>query len=110
MALVPPGVVTVTCAGPVAPAGATKDSDVAALTTSEVPAAVPTLTEVAPVRLVPVTVTTVPPLVLAVAESTLVMVGGGALKVNLSAATAALVPTGLVTETSTTPGLGCAGT
>src|SRR5438876_12050446 len=92
--LVPPGVVTVTCAGPAAPAGATKVSDVGEVTVNEVPAAVPTLTEVAPVKLVPVTVTTVPPLVLTVAESTLVTVGGGAVTVNLAAATGALVRSG----------------
>ena len=58
---VPPGVVTVTVAAPAVPAGAVAVTEVAELTTTLVAAFAPNLTPVAPVRLVPVMVTTVPP-------------------------------------------------
>ena len=57
---VPFGVVTVTLTVPV-PAGEMAVTEVALLTTTPVAAAVPNLTPVAPVRLVPVMVTEVPP-------------------------------------------------
>jgi len=58
---VPPGVVTVTLTAPAAPAGAVAVTDVAEFTTTPVAAVAPNLTEVAPVRFVPVIVTDVPP-------------------------------------------------
>ena len=60
VALVPPAVVTVTCTVPVAPAGAVAVMLVAvsAVTVAVLP---PNLTVVAPLRLVPVIVTKVPP-------------------------------------------------
>ena len=65
---------------------------------------VPNLTEVAPVKLVPVMVTDVPPDVDPLAGNNEVTVGGGgAVKVKWSAVLVALVPTGVVTVTSTTP-------
>ena len=73
------------------------------LTTRPVPAVVPNLTTVAPVKPVPVTVTEVPPAVDPVLGLTPVTVGsGGAVKVNWSAgAFATEVPPGVVTVTST---------
>jgi hypothetical protein len=62
------------------------------------------LTAVAPVRLVPVIVTDVPPAVEPVVGATPVTVGGGgATKVNWSPAPVALVPAPVVTVTSTVP-------
>jgi hypothetical protein len=58
--LVPAGVVTVTLTVPV-PAGDVAVIEVAELTTTPVPAAVPNLTAVAPVKLIPEMVTLVPP-------------------------------------------------
>ena len=58
----PPGVVTVTSTVPV-PAGAVAVTWVAEFTIKPVAAVVPNLTPVAPVRLVPVMVTEVPPAV-----------------------------------------------
>ena len=60
VAEVPPPPVTVRSAVPV-PAGATAVSVVAEVTVKEVAGVVPNDTPVAPVRLVPVTVTEVPP-------------------------------------------------
>ncbi|GAB3059091.1 hypothetical protein GCM10027053_21230 [Intrasporangium mesophilum] len=60
---VPPGVVTVTGTVPAVPAGEVTVSWVGLVTVRVVPVAVPNLTLVAPVRLVPVIVTTVPPVV-----------------------------------------------
>ena len=60
---VPADVVTVTSTGPDVPAGATAESEVAEVTLKEVAGTEPNLTAVAPVKLVPVTVTGVPPFV-----------------------------------------------
>ena len=62
VALVPLGVVTVMSWTPV-PAGEVIRMEVAETTVRAVPATVPNLTLVAPVKLVPVKVTTVPPAV-----------------------------------------------
>ena len=59
--LVPPGVVTVTPAGPATPAGEVTVIWVSEFTVRLVPGLAPNLTAVAPVNPVPVTVTTVPP-------------------------------------------------
>ncbi len=59
MALVPPGVVTVTSTVPAVPAGAVAVMLVALLTVKLVAAVEPNLTAVAPVKLVPVIVTVV---------------------------------------------------
>ena len=61
VALVPPGVVTVTSTVPAAPAGDVMERDVGEATTNPVPATVPNFTTVAPVNPVPVTVTEIPP-------------------------------------------------
>ena len=58
---VPPGVVTETDFGPAVPAGVVAVIVVEFTTATEVAEAVPTLTEVAPVRFVPVIVMEVPP-------------------------------------------------
>ena len=61
VAEVPPGVVTVTSTVPAAPAGAVAVMEVVLLTVKVVAAVAPKATAVAPVKLVPVTVTEVPP-------------------------------------------------
>ena len=61
--LVPPGPVTVTSTVPAAPAGAVAVMEVALLTVKVEAAVVPNFTAVAPVKLVPVIVTEVPPVV-----------------------------------------------
>ena len=76
MALVPPPVVTVTSTVPV-PAGAVAVMDVALLTVKVVAAVAPNFTAVAPVRLVPVMVTEVPPVLGPVVGLTPVTVGAG---------------------------------
>jgi hypothetical protein len=58
---VPPGVVTVTVFAPAVPAGVTAVIVVGFTTTTLVAEAVPILTEVAPVKFVPVIVIAVPP-------------------------------------------------
>ena len=58
---VPPAVVTVTSTVPVAPAGEVAVMDVAELTVNPVALVAPNFTAVAPVKLVPVMVTVVPP-------------------------------------------------
>ena len=63
VALVPPGVVTVTSTVPAVPAGAVAVIWVALLTVKLVAAVAPKLTALAPVKLVPVIVTEVPPAV-----------------------------------------------
>ena len=63
MALVPPGVVTVISTAPALPAGEVAVICVALLTVNEVAAVTPNFTAVAPVKLVPVMVTEVPPAV-----------------------------------------------
>jgi hypothetical protein len=81
VALVPLGVVTVTSTLPL-PAGETAVIEVAELTVKLVAFFSPNLTVVAPLRLVPVTVTDVPPAVLPTLGSTLVTVGAADRKVN----------------------------
>ena len=78
MALVPPGVVTVTSTAPALPAGDVAVIDVALLTVNEVAAVAPNFTAVAPVKLVPVMVTLVPPAVGPLVGLTPVTVGAGA--------------------------------
>ena len=78
--------VTVTSTVAAASAGEVMVIEVAELTTRPVPAVVPNLTAVAPVKPVPVTVTGVPPAVGPLVGLTPVTVGsGGAMKVNWSA-------------------------
>ena len=60
---VPPGVVTVTLAGPAVPGGEVTVIEVAELTTTDVPAVPPKLTVAPATKLVPVMVTEVPPVV-----------------------------------------------
>ena len=75
-ALVPPGVVTSTLAVPAAPAGVVQVMLVA-LTNIKLVAAMPSkVTLVAPVKLVPVSVTGVPPTALPVDGTTQESVGG----------------------------------
>ena len=74
---VPAGVVTVTVFAPEVPEGAVAVIDVALLTARLVAAAPPTVTLVAPVRLVPVIVITVPPSVAPEVGETAVIVGAG---------------------------------
>ena len=61
----------------------------------------PNDTPVAPVRFVPVIVTDVPPNVEPDAGDTLTRVGAGTTNVNLLVALTAVVPPGVVTDTST---------
>ena len=90
---VPPGVVTETL--PLAPAATTALMEVALFTINEAAATPPNLTELAPVRFVPV-ITTVAPLE-ALLGLNVVMVGAAAeIKVNPLTVT---VPTGVVTLT-----------
>ena len=72
---VPPGVVTATVFAPAVPAGVTAVSCVALVTETEVAAAPPTVTDVAPVRFVPVTVIEVPPATEPEVGETAVIVG-----------------------------------
>ena len=76
-ALVPAEVVTSTLAVPAVPAGATHVSVVGFVTTTLVAAVPPMVTPVAPVKLVPVSVTLVPPAVLPVLGEMAVTVGPG---------------------------------
>ena len=106
MALVPPGVVTVTLTVPAAPAPVTAEMVVAESTVNDDAAAVPKRTDVAPVKFVPVRVTVVPPVVGPEPGLTALTVGGGggiATKVNLSCLLLMLVPPGPVTQTSIFP-------
>ena len=75
--VVPLGVVTVTFAEPAAPAGVTAVIEVAEITTRLVAEVPPTVTLVAPVKLVPVIVIAVPPRVEPVVGATAVIVGAG---------------------------------
>ena len=75
-ALLPPGVVTMTLVDPADPAGVTQVMLVALTTLTLVAATPPKVTPVAPVKLVPVSVTLVPPAVLPLFGLTLVSVGG----------------------------------
>ena len=73
----PPGVVTESDFAPAVPAGVVAVIVVALTTVTAVAEAVPTLTEVAPVRFVPVMVIEVPPAVPPWFGLTDVIVGGG---------------------------------
>jgi len=100
--LVPPGVVTVTSTTPAIPAGDVAVIWVADATLTPVASTVPNLTALAPVRLAPVMVTTVPPAV--VPELGLTPLTAGGLRYEkTSAAVMELVPLGVVTVTSTVP-------
>ena len=81
-ALVPPTVVTKTLALPAVPAAVVQVADVAEATLTLVQAAPPTVMGVAPVKLVPVIVTTVPPAVEPELGLTEVTVGAAAELVN----------------------------
>ncbi len=102
---IPPGVITVMSTMPAACAGEVAVIDVAEIGVSAVPAPVPNDTAVAPVRLVPVIVTTVAPAVVPEVGLMAVIVGApaGATNVYLSPAERAEVPPGVVTVTSTWP-------
>ena len=100
-ALLPPEFVTVTSTVPL-PAGEVAMIDVALLTVNEVAAVPPNRTAVAPVKLLPVMVTGVPPAAGPLFGEIDVTVGA-ARKVNWSAELAALVPPKFVTVTSTVP-------
>jgi hypothetical protein len=100
-ALVPPGVVTSTSTVP-EPDGAFAVIEVLLTTLTFVAGFVPKLTAVAPVKLEPVIVTSVPPAV-PPAVGEMPVTAGAATYVNLSAAPAELVPPGVVTSTSTVP-------
>ena len=104
VALVPPPAQTVTSTVAAPSAGEVAVMDVALLTVKLVAGLPdPKLTAVAPVKLVPVIVTLVPPVVGPSAGLTAVTVGGGRTKVNWSAAPVALVPPPVTTVTSTMP-------
>ena len=79
VALVPPGVVTVTSTVPAVPAGALAVI-VVELVTVKVAAWLPKSTALAPKRLVPVMLTDVPPVVKPPVGLTAVTVGGGGSK------------------------------
>ena len=83
VALVPPAVVTRTLTVPAAPAGAVAVMEVALLTVKLVAAVTPKVTPVAPVKSVPVSVTTVPPAVLPLLGATAVTVGAPGVTVKL---------------------------
>ena len=74
-AFVPPGVVTNTLAAPADPAEVVQDSDVAVTPLIEVQAAPPIVAAEAPVRLLPVMVTLVPPSVVPLVGETNVTAG-----------------------------------
>ena len=71
----PPGVVTITSITPTEPEGEVADICVVELTVTPVAALLPNITDVAPVRLVPVMVTEVPPVVRPLVGEIPVMVG-----------------------------------
>jgi hypothetical protein len=102
IALVPPGVVTLTSTVPTARAGEVIVRVLSLVTCRLVPGVTPNLTAVAPVNPVPVIVTAVPPATGPLAGEIRVTVGAG-IYVNVSPATIALVPLGVVTLTSTVP-------
>ena len=101
---VPPDVVTVTVTAPAECAGATTASDVPLLVPS-VAAVLPKVTEVAPLRFVPLIVTKLPPATGPCAGEIPLIVGAVASNVYEVVA----VPPGVVTVTMTGPGE-CAGT
>lgn len=76
-ALVPPGVVTRALTVPAVPAGVVAVIEVALLTVKPAAGLAPKLTPVAPMKSVPVSVTTVPPAVLPEPGETAVTVGTG---------------------------------
>src|SRR5208283_830056 len=102
VALVPPGVVTVTSTVPAEPTGETAVIWVVEVTVKLDAAVVPNITAVAPVNPVPVIVTVVPPATGPAAGVIPVTTGTGSY-VNSSAGEVALVPPGVVTVTSTVP-------
>ena len=99
---VPPAVATVTSTVEADSAGEETVSDVAELRVTPVPATVPNFTAVTPVKLVPVTVTVVPPEVGPDEGLTTVTVGA-ATYVYLSLMDVADVPPAALTVTSTVP-------
>ena len=99
--LVPPTVVTVTCMVP-DPAGATAATEVGELTLKLTASVEPNLTELAPLRLVPVTVTGVPAASGPCTGEIPLTVGAGT-NVNSSCGPVALVPPVVVTVTFTVP-------
>jgi hypothetical protein len=82
--------------------------DVAEITVTDVPGTPPNETPVAPLKLVPVIVTLVPPVVDPLAGVRLVTVGAGTWNVNWSAVPGADAPPAVVTMTSTAAAA-CAG-
>ena len=85
---------------PAAPAGVTAVIEVASTTTTLVAATPPTVTLLAPVKLVPVMVIAVPPAVVPEVGETLAIVGAGIGTTNVNAPAAVAVPPGVVTTTS----------
>ena len=100
-AVVPPAVVTRTLALPAVPAGVVQVMLVALATLKLLHAVPPTLTPVAPVKLVPVRVMLVPPAMGPALGDTAVTVGRGVTKVYR--VLAVLVPPGVVTRTLAVP-------
>ena len=98
---VPPAVVTATLLTPAVPAGVLAVTEVLDTTTMFVAAMPPTVTLIAPVKLVPVMVIEVPPNVVPDVGETLVMVGTGTMYVNALVLVAG--PPAVVTVTSFTP-------
>jgi hypothetical protein len=98
--LVPSGVVTVTSTVPTGSSGVVAVIDVSEVATNDADA-VPKSTSVAPLKPLPVMTTDVPPVAWPESGLTLFTVGG--VKMNSSAVVAALVPSGVVTVTSTVP-------
>ena len=84
------------------PAGAVAEMEVGLMTVKLVADVVPNLTAVAPLKFVPVMVTVVPPATGPLDGETPVS-AGSAINVNWSAADVTLVPSGVVTVTSTVP-------
>ena len=99
---VPPAVVTVISTAPAPPAGEVAVIWVAELTVKAVAAVAPNLTAVAPLRLVPVMITVVPPPV-GPALGAIDVTEGAPTYVNWSAAEMVETPPGVVTRTSITP-------
>jgi hypothetical protein len=97
---VPPNVVTETIIGSPTPDGVTAVIVVGFTTVTELAAAPPNVTELAPVRFVPVMVITVPPLNGPPVGTTDVMVGTGA---YVKAFASVAVPAGVVTDTPLGP-------
>jgi hypothetical protein len=102
VALVPSGVVTVTSTGPADCAGAVAVIDVSELTVKAA-AVEPKSTLVAPVKSIPVIVTVVPPVANPERGVIPVTVGVGITKWNVVCAVPVLVPSGVVTVTSSAP-------